>query len=74
MISTNYQDRGIDLSLIGDDLVKGVEVSKTLQPNMDADALGGTVNLTLKTAQEGFHFDVRGNGGYTKLNNWYNEY
>ncbi len=74
MISTNYQDRGIDLSLIGDDLVKGVEVSKTLQPNMDADALGGTVNLTLKTAQEGFHFDVRGNGGYTKLNNSYNNY
>ncbi|HTX19876.1 MAG TPA: carboxypeptidase-like regulatory domain-containing protein, partial [Bacteroidota bacterium] len=45
MSSTYYADRGVDLSLLGDDLVKGVEVSKTLQPNMDADALGGTVNL-----------------------------
>ena len=74
MVSTYYGDRGIDLSLIGDDLVKGVEVSKTLRPDMDADALGGTVNLTLKTAQEGLHFDLRGNGGYTKLDNSYKNY
>ena len=74
MASTNYQDRGIDLSLIGDDMVKGVEVSKTLRPDMDADALGGTVNLTLKTAPEGLHYDIRGNGGYTKLDNSYKNY
>lgn len=74
LTSTNYSDRGIDLSLIGDDMVKAVEVSKTLRPNMDADALGGTVNLTLKTALEGLHFDVRSNGGYTKLNDSYKSY
>jgi len=74
MVSTSYGDRGIDLSLLSDDLVRGVELSKTLRPDMDADALGGTVNLTLKTAQEGFHYDVRGNGGYTKLDDSYNNY
>jgi TonB-dependent receptor len=74
MVSTYYGDRGIDLSLLSDDLVKAVEVSKTLRPDMDADALGGTVNLTLKTAQEGFHYDLRGNGGYTKLDDSYNNY
>ena len=74
MSSTYYGDRGIDLSLLGDDLVKGVEVSKTLRPDMDADALGGTVNLTLKTAQPGFHYDIWGNGGYTKMRDSYDNY
>jgi TonB-dependent receptor len=72
--STNYYDRSIDLSLIGDDLVKGVEVSKSLRPDMDPDALGGTVNLTLKTAQEGLHYDIRGNGGYNQLGKSYENY
>jgi TonB-dependent receptor len=62
------------LSLLGDDLVKGVEVSKTLSADMDADALGGTVNLTLRTAQPGFHYDVRGNTGYSNLRDTYNNY
>ena len=74
MSSTYFGDRGVDLSLLGDDLVKGVEVSKTLRPDMDADALGGTVNLTLKTAQPGFHYDIWGNGGYTKLRDSYDNY
>ncbi|HTR81438.1 MAG TPA: TonB-dependent receptor [Bacteroidota bacterium] len=74
MVSTYFGDRGIDLSLLSDDLVQGVEVSKTLRPDMDADALGGTVNLTLKTAQQGLHYDLRGNGGYTKLDQSYKNY
>jgi len=74
MSSTNFQDRGIDLSLISDDLVKGVEVSKTLRPDMDADALGGTVNLTLKSAQSGLHYDIKGNGAYNRLRTDYNNY
>jgi TonB-dependent receptor len=74
MVSTNYSDRGIDLSLLSDDLVKAVEVSKTLRPDMDADALGGTVNLTLKSAEDGLKFDVRGFGGYTELDKSYKNY
>jgi len=74
MSSTNYADRSIDLSLIGDDLVKGVEVRKTLTPDMDADALGGTVNLTLKTADPGLHYDLWGNGGYNNIRSSYANY
>jgi len=74
MSSTYYADRGVDLSLLGDNLVKGVEVSKTLMPNMDADALGGTVNLTLKTADPGLHYNLWGNGGYNHLGDSYNNY
>ncbi len=74
MVSTNYQNRGIDLSLLSDDLIKAVEVSKTLRPDMDADALGGTVNLTLRTAQPGLHYNIRANGGYNNLRDSYKNY
>ena len=74
MSSTNYYDRTVDLSLLSDDLIKGVEVSKTLRPDMDANALGGTVNLTLKSAPSGLHYDIKGNGGYNKLRNTYANY
>ena len=74
MVSTNYKDRSIDLSLLSDDLIRGVEVSKTLRPDMDADALGGTVNLTLRTAQPGLHYDFWANGGYNNLRSTYKNY
>jgi hypothetical protein len=34
---------------------------------LDADAIGGSVNLTLRQAPEGFHFDLSANGGYNQL-------
>ena len=74
MSSTNYFDRGVDLSLLSDDLVRGVEVSKTLRADLDADALGGTVNLTLKSADPGLHYNVLGYGGYNHLRDSYNNY
>jgi TonB-dependent receptor len=74
MGGSNYSDRSIDLSLIGDDLVKAVEVSKSLRADMDADAIGGTINLTLKEAPEGFNYDVQGNGAYNRLTENYKNY
>jgi TonB-dependent receptor len=74
MSSTYYADRGVDLSLISDDLVRGVEVFKTLRPDMDADALGGTVNLTLKTAATGLHYNAWGTGAYNNLRDSYRNY
>ena len=74
MSSTNYYDRGVDLSLLSDDLVRSVEVSKTLRPDQDADALGGTVNLTLKSAEPGVHYNVMGYGAYTHLRDTWNNY
>jgi TonB-dependent receptor len=73
MVSTNNSDRSIDLSLIGDDLIRGVELSKSLRPDLDADAIGGSVNLTLRQAPNDFHFDVTANGGYNQLHkDWKN--
>jgi TonB-dependent receptor len=72
--SSNYADRSIDLSMISDDLVKGVEVSKTLMPNMDANSVGGTVNLTLTEAPSGLHADIHVNGGYNALTKYWKNY
>jgi len=69
-----YQDRSIDLSILSDNLVQSVELSKTLQPDMDPTALGGTVNLTLKTASPGLHYNLWGLGGYNNLRASYNNY
>ncbi len=74
MVSTSNSDRSIDLSLIGDDLIKSVELSKSLRPDLDADAIGGSVNLTLRQAPENFHFDVSANGGYNQLGKDWNNY
>ena len=72
--ASNYSDRSIDLSIISDDLVKGVELSKSLRANMDADAIGGTINLTLKEAPSGLHYDIQSNGGYNALTTSWRNY
>ena len=42
--------RQIKLDTIASDLVESVEINKTLQANIDADGIGGSVNLVTKTA------------------------
>ena len=51
--STDLQNRSVDLSMISPGALAGIEVSKTLTPNQDADAIGGTVNLELAQAPKG---------------------
>ena len=50
----NSGDRSPDISRIPAELIKQVEVNKALTPDMDADGIGGSVNLTTKSA-----FDFR---------------
>jgi TonB-dependent receptor len=44
--------RDIALDVIPADLLQSIEVSKALTPDMDGDAIGGTVNLVTKRAPE----------------------
>jgi len=46
----NSGDRSPDISRIPAELIKQVEVNKALTPDMDADGIGGSVNLTTKSA------------------------
>ncbi len=50
---TDLENRSVDLSMISPDALAGIEVSKTLTPNQDADAIGGTVDLELAQASRG---------------------
>src|SRR5262245_17632601 len=44
--------RQVALDVIPADLLQSIEVSKALTPDMDADAIGGSVNLVMKQAPE----------------------
>ena len=60
--------RQIKLDTIASDLVDSVEINtKTLQANIDADGIGGSVNLVTKTAGEVPTATLYGVGGYTHI-------
>ena len=48
--SAEAETRSIQLDLIPADMVQAVEVSKAVTPDMDADAIGGSVNLVTRAA------------------------
>lgn len=62
--STDMQDRSVNLGFISSNMLSGIEVIKVLTPDMDANALGGVVNLRIMEAPEGFHYDILTQGVY----------
>lgn len=67
-------DRSVDLTMITPYMIKSIEVYKTLTPDMNADAIGGYVNMDLREAPGGFKTDVWAQSGYTQKNNKYGNY
>jgi TonB-dependent receptor len=61
--------RQVKLDTIPADLIESVQINKTLLPNMDADAIGGSVNLVTKTANERPTLLLYGAGGFTPIIN-----
>src|SRR5579871_2745908 len=59
--------RQIKFDAIPADIVESVEISKTLQANMDGDGIGGSVNLVTKTAGERPTISIAGMGGYMPI-------
>ncbi len=74
MAYTSDFDRSADLSVVQSEMLSGVEVSKSLRPDMDADALGGTVNLRLQEAPMTRKILFNLEGGYAHLGNKYGNY
>jgi len=64
MQSTDRNDRSVDLNMIAPNILSGIEVTKALTADMDADAVGGTVNLKIGKAAEGLHGNFSVQGGY----------
>jgi len=59
--------RQIKFDAIPADIVESVEISKTLQANMDGDGIGGSINLVTKTAGERPTVALSGMGGYIPI-------
>lgn len=56
--SPDNKNRYVPLDIFPADLVERIEVNKTLTANMEGDAIGGTVNMIMKTAPD--HLYVQG--------------
>jgi TonB-dependent receptor len=59
--------RQIKFDAIPSSLVESVQISKTLQANMEGDGIGGSVNLVTKTATDRPTIEFTGLGGYTPI-------
>lgn len=52
--SAEGDNRNVQMDLIPSDMIQTIEVNKAVTPDMDADALGGSVNLVTRTSPQGF--------------------
>ncbi len=62
--ATDAENRSVDLSMVSTDVLSGIEVFKSLTPDKDGDAVGGTVNFVMKKAQPGLNGNMRFQSGY----------
>jgi TonB-dependent receptor len=59
--------RQVKLDAIPANLVDSVEINKTLSPNQEGDAIGGSVNLVTKKATDQPYYTIEALGGYTPV-------
>jgi TonB-dependent receptor len=65
--SAEGDNRRIQLDLIPADMIQLIEVNKALTPDMDADAIGGSVNLVTRTSPNGPRISGTLASGYNAL-------
>lgn len=61
--SAEGDNRNVQMDLIPSDMIQTIEVSKAVTPDMDADALGGSVNLITRTSPQGFRLSATAGSG-----------
>ncbi len=70
--------RAVDLSMISSNSLEGIEVFKTVTPDMDAAVLGGTVNFGIREAKAtpsgAPSLSLLAQGAYNDLMSTYNDY
>lgn len=69
MPSAEGDNRLIQLDLIPADMIQSIEVSKAVLPDMDADAIGGSVNLVTKSTPSGLRISGTAASGMNFLSN-----
>lgn len=65
--SAEGDNRNIQLDLIPSDLIQTIQVNKAVLPNMDADAIGGSINLVTRSAPAGKRISGTLASGYNFL-------
>jgi TonB-dependent receptor len=59
--------RRVQMDLIPSDMIQTIEVNKTLTSDMDADAIGGSVNLVTRAAPNGLRLSGTLSSGYNPI-------
>lgn len=72
--ATNSENREIDLSVISQDALAGIELYKALTADLDADAIAGTVNLITGKAKEGRQIRMDATGSYNGMTGSYDQF
>ncbi|MGC9365302.1 MAG: TonB-dependent receptor [Fidelibacterota bacterium] len=67
-------DRSVDLSMISPYMIKSMSVFKSLTPDMNANSIGGSVNMELREAPSQLHYDLLWQSGYTAKTGNYGNY
>ena len=67
--SAEGDNRNIQMDLIPADMIQIIEVNKAVTPDMDGDALGGSINLVTRTAPEGFRLSATAGSGVSFITN-----
>lgn len=65
--SAEGDNRNVQMDLIPSDMISTIEVNKTLTSDMDADAIGGSVNLITRAAPNGERISATIAGGYAPI-------
>ncbi len=65
--SAEGDNRNVQMDLIPSDMISTIEVNKTLTSDMDADAIGGSVNLILRSAPNKERISATLAGGYSPI-------
>ena len=65
--SAEGDNRKVQMDLIPSDMIQTIQVNKTLTPDMDGDAIGGSVDLVTRAASGGQRISITGYGGYNPI-------
>lgn len=59
--------RQVEIDMVPVDILESIEVSKAITPDMDAEAVGGSVDLVTKKASEITELNAEAAGGYAQI-------
>jgi outer membrane cobalamin receptor len=69
--STNNKHRYVSLDMFPSDLIDRIEVTKTLTPDMEGDAIAGAINIIMKNAPDRLMVMANASTGYNMFCNEY---